>query len=71
MKYRALEEIAGRIPGGKTGAQKAIQWARSAPGVTTALVGMKSLEHVRENLALAASPRMTPEQLSALVTRRN
>jgi aryl-alcohol dehydrogenase-like predicted oxidoreductase len=35
-----------------TDAQTAIQFVRSAPGVTTALVGMSSVEHVEENLAL-------------------
>lgn len=43
-----------RIPLGSlpTDAQTAIQFVRSAPGVTTALVGMSSVEHVEENLAL-------------------
>lgn len=36
-----------------TQAQLALQFARSTPGVTSALVGMKSPEHVRENLACA------------------
>lgn len=36
-----------------TDAQTAIQFVRSAPGVTTALVGMSNVEHVEENLALA------------------
>ena len=34
-------------------AQTAIQFVRSVPGVTTALVGMSSSEHVEENLQLA------------------
>jgi aryl-alcohol dehydrogenase-like predicted oxidoreductase len=43
-----------RIPLGSlpTDAQTAIQFVRSAPGVTTALVGMSRVEHVDENLAL-------------------
>lgn len=43
-----------RIPLGSlaTDAQTAIQFVRSAPGVTTALVGMSSVAHVEENLAL-------------------
>ena len=43
-----------RIPLGSlpTDAQTAIQFVRSAPGVTTALVGMSRVEHVEENLAL-------------------
>jgi aryl-alcohol dehydrogenase-like predicted oxidoreductase len=35
-----------------TDAQTAIQFVRSAPGVTTALVGMSSVAHVEENLKL-------------------
>ena len=33
-------------------AQTAIQFVRSTPGITTALVGMSRVEHVEENLAL-------------------
>jgi aryl-alcohol dehydrogenase-like predicted oxidoreductase len=36
-----------------TDAQTAIQFVRSTPGVTTALVGMSRREHVEENLQLA------------------
>jgi aryl-alcohol dehydrogenase-like predicted oxidoreductase len=35
-----------------TDAQTGIQFGRSAPGITTALVGMSSLSHVEENLQL-------------------
>jgi aryl-alcohol dehydrogenase-like predicted oxidoreductase len=35
-----------------TDAQTAIQFVRSAPGITTALVGMSNVAHVEENLAL-------------------
>ena len=35
-------------------AQRAIAFVRSLPGVTTALVGMRSIEHLRENLGAAA-----------------
>lgn len=37
-----------------TDAQTAIQFVRSTPGLTTALVGMSSIEHVEENLHLTA-----------------
>src|SRR5262249_11290556 len=37
------------IPGLATDAQRAIQFVRSTPGVTTALVGMKTPVHVDEN----------------------
>lgn len=36
-----------------TDAQTAIQFVRSTPGITTALVGMSSVKHVEENLQLA------------------
>lgn len=42
--------VAERLDG-ETTAQKAINFARSAPGVTSALVGMGTVEHVAENVA--------------------
>lgn len=45
----------------ETDAQTAIQFVRSTPGVTTALVGMSSRDHVTENLRLAAIPPASPE----------
>jgi len=44
------DAVAERLPG-DTPAQRALNFARSAPGVTCALVGASSVEHVRENLA--------------------
>ena len=43
-----------RVPLGslKTDAQTAIQFVRSTPGITTALIGMSHVEHVEENLQL-------------------
>jgi aryl-alcohol dehydrogenase-like predicted oxidoreductase len=38
--------LQGRIP-----PQKAIDFVRSTPGITTALIGMSRVEHVEENLA--------------------
>ncbi len=49
------------LPGLETDAQRALQFSRSAPGVTTALVGMSSAEHVTENLAVARVPTTPPE----------
>jgi len=43
--------------------------ARSTPGVTTALVAMRSPEHVDENLALASHEPAKPEQIDALFDR--
>ena len=46
-------------------AHDALQLARSAPGVSSALVGMSDLEHVRRNTAVMAEPRLSPAQVSA------
>jgi aryl-alcohol dehydrogenase-like predicted oxidoreductase len=46
-------EIAAALPGARTDAQRAIQFTRSAPGVTVALVGMSNPAHVDENLGVA------------------
>jgi aryl-alcohol dehydrogenase-like predicted oxidoreductase len=41
------------IPGLATDAQRAIQFVRSTPGITCALVGMSMREHLKENIATA------------------
>jgi aryl-alcohol dehydrogenase-like predicted oxidoreductase len=41
------------FPNFATDAQRSIQFVRSTPGVTSALVGMSSIKHVHENLAVA------------------
>lgn len=48
-------------------AQRALQFARSLPGVTTALAGMSQPAHVDENMALAKRPRFTPEELVRVI----
>ncbi|HXX47476.1 MAG TPA: hypothetical protein VEN47_04550, partial [Myxococcota bacterium] len=50
----------------KTDAQRCLQFARSTPGVTTALVAMRSPEHVDENLALAAQAPALPGAIDKL-----
>jgi aryl-alcohol dehydrogenase-like predicted oxidoreductase len=52
-----------------TDAQRCLQFARSTPGVTTALVAMRSLEHVDENLALAEREPAKPEVIESLFER--
>jgi aryl-alcohol dehydrogenase-like predicted oxidoreductase len=55
-------EIARHFQGLKTDAQRAIQFVRSTPGITCALVGMSRREHVEENLATAlVQPLQTGE----------
>lgn len=49
-----------------TDAQTAIQFVRSTPGITTALVGMSSPEHVEENLELVRVEPVKTEQFMQL-----
>lgn len=58
-----LRETLGSLP---TGAQTAIQFVRSAPGITTALVGMSSRAHVEENLQLVRVAPASTEQFMQL-----
>jgi predicted aldo/keto reductase-like oxidoreductase len=46
-----------------TDAQTGIQFVRSAPGITTALVGMSQRAHVEENLQLVAIAPAQPDDL--------
>ena len=49
-----LPDFIGATLGGlKTDAQRAIQFVRSTPGVTTALIGMSQRSHVEENMKVA------------------
>ncbi len=59
-------EIRAQLPGARTDAQCAIQFARSTPEITVALVGMSNLAHVRENLELASIAPAAEEQYLGL-----
>jgi aryl-alcohol dehydrogenase-like predicted oxidoreductase len=50
-----MAELVPFFPTIQTDAQRALQFARSTPGVTTALVGMSQIAHVEENLALVGT----------------
>jgi aryl-alcohol dehydrogenase-like predicted oxidoreductase len=54
--------IRALLPGLQTDAQRALQFVRSTPGVTSALVGMKSTTHVAENAGVAAVAPLPWEQ---------
>lgn len=60
------EEVAAAFSGATTDAQRAIQFSRSSPGMTTALVGVSSPEHAGENFALARVPPADPAGVLAL-----
>ena len=54
------------LPGLATDAQRALQFARSTPGVGTALVGMKTSAHVDENAQVGATSPMAWKQFQRL-----
>lgn len=58
------------ITGLPNDAARALQFARSTPGVTTALVGMSTPAHVTANLGLASHPVMTEQEFNMLFGER-
>ena len=58
--------VAQTFTGLQTDAQRAIQFVRSTPGVTAALVGMKKKEHVEENLKVASVPPESAAKVGSL-----
>jgi len=58
LQARLAREVAPELtqvfPNLETDAQRSLQFARSAPEITTALVGMSKVDHVIENLRLSA-----------------
>jgi aryl-alcohol dehydrogenase-like predicted oxidoreductase len=58
--------LAATIPDLASDAQRSLQFVRSTPGVAAALVGMKTVAHVRDNLALGGRPRLVADQFAAL-----
>lgn len=60
----ALRKSLGSLP---TDAQPAIQFVRSTPGITTALVGMSNVDHVEENLELVNVDPVSLEEFARLL----
>lgn len=58
-----LEEAFGGL---SSDAQRAVQFVRSTPGVSSALVGMSSVAHVRDIIATAAQPPAPFESIMKL-----
>ena len=61
------EELGVSLPGLRTDAQRAIQFSRSAPGITTSLVGMGRPEHVAENLGVADVAPLSAAEYGSLI----
>ena len=64
-----LPDFVGQRLGMESDAANAIQFARSAPGLAVALVGMGRKQHVEENIQVAARPPAPAEEWKKLFTR--
>lgn len=53
LAHNLPKDVKAHFPGLQTDAQRSIQFVRSTPGVTTALVGMSQKAHSEENLRVA------------------
>jgi aryl-alcohol dehydrogenase-like predicted oxidoreductase len=69
LSHDLPDSLEQRFSGLKTDAQRAIQFTRSTPGITTALVGMSQAAHVAENLAIAAVPPLLEDAYFGLFER--
>lgn len=65
-----LPDFVGQTLGMNSDAENAIQFSRSAPGLTASLIGMRRKEHVHSNLKPASNPITPLEQWSKLFTHR-
>jgi aryl-alcohol dehydrogenase-like predicted oxidoreductase len=54
------------LPGLSTDAQRSIQFTRSSPGIVAALVGMRTLTHVSQNLGVCRVPPLTLSEYKRL-----
>jgi aryl-alcohol dehydrogenase-like predicted oxidoreductase len=66
---RGLPPFVAEALGLEDDAQRSLQFVRSSPGITTALVGMSNVEHVRANAKLVGVEPATVDQFSKLFTR--
>jgi len=66
---RNLPESVAEAFGLESDAERALQFARSAPGITTALVGMSRVEHATANARLVSVPPATLDEFSKLFSR--
>lgn len=66
---RNLPAFVGQALGLEDDAERALQFVRSAPGITTALVGMSHAEHARANARLVGMAPATAEEFGKLFKR--
>lgn len=66
---RNLPAFVAQALGLGSDAERALQFVRSSPGITTALVGMSHVEHVQANTRLVGVPPVTVDEFSKLFAR--
>ena len=66
---RNLPPFVAQALGLRSDAERALQFVRSSPGITTALVGMSHPEHVKTNAHLVGVPPATVDEFSKLFSR--
>ena len=66
---RNLPEVVAEAFGLENAAERALQFARSAPGITAALVGMSRVEHVKANARMVNVAPATVEDFGKLFAR--
>jgi len=66
---RNLPAFVAQALGLENDAERALQFVRSSPGITTALVGMSRVEHVRANAKLVSVAPATVDQFTQLFSR--
>jgi aryl-alcohol dehydrogenase-like predicted oxidoreductase len=66
---RKLPPFVAEALGLENDAERALQFARSSPGITTALVGMSRAEHAKSNGRLVSVPPATEEEFTKLFSR--
>lgn len=64
-----LPQFVAEALGLENDAERSLQFARSAPGVTTGLVGMSRAEHARANTRLVNIPPASVDEFSKLFSR--
>jgi aryl-alcohol dehydrogenase-like predicted oxidoreductase len=66
---RVPKQIREAFPGTESDALTSLQFVRSTPGVTSAVVGMREPDHVDDNLSLARIPPAPPQVVAGLFRR--
>jgi aryl-alcohol dehydrogenase-like predicted oxidoreductase len=65
-----VEKLKEILPSGMSLPELALQFVLSHPAVSTTIIGMRKLEHVRENIALSDKGPLSPELLQELKRHR-